>query len=96
MSRIFTEKEREMIRTDIAKAAGNWAVKESVAKVFGTGFAGVEPCEIEVLRDGRGAPYVNLLGKAERLAKEKGIDRIYVSISHTGDMVCAFAVGEGV
>ena len=36
------------------KAAGNFAVKEAVAKVFASGFRGFRPIDIEVLRDDLG------------------------------------------
>ena len=93
--RVFTEKERQMIQEHPDKAAGCWAVKESVVKVFGTGFGKVQPIDIEVLRDEKGAPYVNLLGAAAEEAKKSGVLRIHVSISHTGDLVSAIAIGEG-
>ena len=95
LTRIYTEEERRLIKEDIRKAAGNWAVKEAVVKVFGTGFAGVEPAEIEVLREPSGRPYVKLYGKAQACAGQLGITRLHVSLSHTGDYVSAFAVGEG-
>ena len=95
LSRVFTENERVMIQNHPEKAAGCWAVKESVVKVFGTGFGKIQPADIEVLRDEKGAPYVNLLGAAAKEAKVLGISRIHVSISHTGDLVSAVAIGEG-
>ena len=36
--------------------AGDFAVKEAVAKVFGTGFRDFMPGDIEVLRDELGSP----------------------------------------
>lgn len=94
LSRVFTKKEQELIQKRPGCAAGNWAVKESVVKVFGTGFSGVEPVEIEVLRNQAGAPYVSLYGKAREKADELGITNLHISISDTGDYVYAFAVGE--
>ena len=95
LARIYTKEEQRLIEADRQKAAGNWAVKEAVAKVFGMGFVGIEPVEIEVLRKASGQPYVRLYGKAEAYAKQMGIHRLHVSLSHTGEYVCAFAVGEG-
>ncbi len=69
-------------------------MKEAVAKVFGTGFSSFGPAEIEVLRDGRGKPYVVLLGGAKELADRLGIERIHVSITNTRELAAAFAVGE--
>lgn len=93
--RYYTKKEQELISGDKRKSAGNFAVKEAVSKVMGTGFYKMEPVEIEVLRDSLGKPYVNLYGKASDMAKELGISKIHVSITNTKDFVSAFAVGEG-
>ena len=76
-------------------AAGNWAVKEAVAKAMGTGFFGMKIKEIEVLRDELGKPYVKLYGKALEKQKELGIERFFVSISDTKEYTSAVAVAEG-
>lgn len=94
LKRCFTLEEIKLINQDSKRAADNFAVKEAVAKMFGTGFHGIALLDIEVLRDEMGKPYVNLYGGAARLAKEQGITRIHVSISNTKDLSNAFAVGE--
>ncbi len=94
LNRIYTEREKGLIAENIRRAAGNFAVKEAVAKVFGTGFVSVRPAEIEILRDKRGKPYVVLWGNAKELAARLGIERIHVSISDTKELAIAFAVGE--
>lgn len=93
--RVFTEEERRQAGGKISMLAGSFAVKEAAAKVLGTGFRSFMPADIEVLRDELGKPYVNLYGEAKKLAENKGILRIEVSISDTEDYVMAFAVGEG-
>ena len=90
LSRIFTTTELAYAKDNATTLAGNFAVKEAVSKVFGTGFFGVEPYEIEVLRNESGAPYVKLYGKA----KEKQVSRIHVSITNTREFAQAFAIGE--
>ncbi|MBQ9828594.1 MAG: holo-ACP synthase [Lachnospiraceae bacterium] len=92
--RCFTAKELELIGQDPQKAAGNFAVKEAVSKVFGTGFSGFRPIDIEVLRDEKGKPFVNLYGGAEETAAKLGITVIHVSITDTEEYAAAFAVGE--
>lgn len=94
LTRCFTKKEIDLFQADYKKAADNFAVKEAVAKMLGTGFAGFTPIDIEVLRDEKGKPYVNLFGKAALLAKEQGVTNIFVSISNTREYANAFAVGE--
>lgn len=95
LSRVFTEKELELFRDKKERAAGNWAVKEAVAKALGTGFFGIGIEEIEVLRDEAGRPYVNLYGRAKIKQEELGIKIFFVSISDTKDYVTAVAVAEG-
>lgn len=94
LEKIFTTKELVFANDNAATLAGNFAVKEAVSKVFGTGFFGVEPYEIEVMRDERGAPFINLSGQAEILALKLGIDQIHVSITNTAEYAQAFAIGE--
>ena len=84
LSRVYTERERRQAGGKASVLAGDFAVKEAVAKVFGTGF-----------RDELGKPYVNLYGRARKTAEEKGILRLEVSISNTREYAMAFAVGEG-
>ena len=90
LSRIFTTTELAYAKDN----ATNFAVKEAVSKVFGTGFFGVEPYEIEVLRNESGAPYVKLYGNAKEIAKDKQVSRIHVSITNTREFAQAFAIGE--
>jgi len=94
LSRYFTDKEIELIKKDMKKAADNFAVKEAVSKMLGTGFSGFMPIDIEVLRNKDGKPYVNLYGKASELAKQQSTQRIHVSITNTKDYANAFVVGE--
>lgn len=93
--RVYTENERRQAEGDPSVLAGTFAVKEAVAKVFGTGFRTFMPKDVEILRDNLGKPYVVLHGNAKTIAKEKGIRTIEVSISNTREHAMAFAVGEG-
>ncbi|MBQ7795738.1 MAG: holo-ACP synthase [Lachnospiraceae bacterium] len=93
--RVYTENERRQADGKASVLAGTFAVKEAVAKVFGTGFRTFMPIDVEVLRDDLGKPYVVLHGKARELAEEKKIRRIEVAISNTNEHAMAFAVGEG-
>ena len=93
---VFTQKKNAgRLEETISRFAGNFAVKEAVAKVFGTGFRTFMPGDIEVLRDELGKPHVKLYGGAKELAQTMGIVRIHVSITNTKEYVVAFAVGEG-
>lgn len=95
LKRIFTEEECRQAEGYPSRLAGNFAVKEAVAKVFGTGFREFMPGDMAVLRDELGKPYVVLYGNARRKAEQLGIERILVSITNTKEYAMAFAVGEG-
>lgn len=95
MAYTFTEQERRQARESISSLAGDFAVKEAVAKALGTGFRGFGPKDIEALRDELGKPYVKLYGGAERRAAQMGIQDIQVSISNIKDYALAFAVAQG-
>ncbi len=92
--RIFTKDEIAQFDKRKIRAASDFAGKEAVAKVFGTGFAGCQPADIEILRNEKGAPYVKLYGGARKIAKELGITNIKISITNTSDTATAFAVGS--
>ena len=49
--RVYTEEERRQAGGNASRLAGDFAVKEAVSKVFGTGFRGFGLLDIEVLRD---------------------------------------------
>lgn len=90
----FTAKEIELVASHTNKFADNFAVKEAVSKMFGTGFRNIRPIEIEVLRDPLGKPYVNLYGSALEVSNSLSIARIFVSITNTNKYASAFVVGE--
>lgn len=95
LEKYYTEKEIELYEIDHKKAASNFAVKEAVSKVFGTGFSHISPKEIEVLRDDKGKPFVRLYGKALQYAKNCNIKMIHISITNTKKYVSVFVIGEG-
>lgn len=93
--RYFTLEERALIEKHPEAAAGNFAVKEAVVKAFHTGFRGISPEEIEVLRDKLGCPFVCLYGGAKRRAEVMGVEKIHVSVTNTKMYAAAYVVAEG-
>lgn len=87
LKRVFTEGERVYCGTKGSPApffAARFAVKEAVSKAFGTGIGRqMGWLEIEVQRLESGAPVVKLSGGAARLAQERGVREILVTLSHT-------------
>ena len=94
LEKYFTQQERELVKENVEKIAGNFASKEAVSKVFSTGFVGFSPKDIEVLRLESGKPYVNLYEGAKKLAQQQNITNIHLSISNRKEYVVAYAVGE--
>ena len=84
LARLFGASEGEQFAARGAKAsfaAGNFCAKEAFSKALGTGVRGFALHEVEVLRDGLGAPYFVFSGEARRLVETGGLG-FSVSISH--------------
>lgn len=92
--RILTDRERDYCGSRVAEMAVRFAGKEAVMKCLGTGVRGVKWKEIEILANARGKPIVILHGGARQRAREIGLERIEISLTHEKHMVCAFAVGQ--
>lgn len=99
LERVFTDGERaycdRRARTRLTHYAGRFAVKEAVMKVLGTGWArGVRWHDIEVTRNSGSAPELVLHGVAAGIAREKGITKIHITITHDAGIAAAVAVAE--
>ena len=92
LDRIFTEEERRQSEGRASRLAGDFSVKEAVAKTFGTGVRDFSLLDIEVLRDKLGKPYVKLYGNALKIFLELGGEKVEVSISNTKTLVLATAI----
>lgn len=96
LERVYTQKELDYAgdcKKTVERLAGRFAAKEAVLKLMGTGLRGkMQWTDIEVLNDELGRPAVRLSGEVERLAAQKGIEQITISITHTADMAMASAV----
>ena len=92
LDRIFTEEERRQSEGRASRLAGDFSVKEAVAKAFGTGVRDFSLLDIEVLRDKLGKPYVKLYGNALKIFRELGGEKVEVSISNTKTLVLATAI----
>ena len=99
LRRVFTDGERaycEARNRPQTHYAGRFAVKEAVMKVLGTGWSGGGRwVDIEVERPENQAPAVVLHGETARIAEEKGIRRVWISITHDGGLAMAVAIAEG-
>ena len=96
LDRVYTVREQsdaEAVKNQTEKLAGRFAAKEAVLKLLGTGWrGGIAWTDIEVTNDPMGAPIVTICGEVERIAAERKIEQITLSITHTADFAIASAV----
>ncbi|MGH2581558.1 MAG: holo-ACP synthase [Anaerolineales bacterium] len=83
LKRIFTHAELDQLRGNIPSLAARFAGKEAVAKALATGIGPVSWLEIEILRGQAREPILQLYGEAKQLAKQRGVTRWAISLSHT-------------
>jgi len=85
--RVFTDAEIEIAeerRKSLECLAGKFAVKEAVMKCLGAGIQqGLWFCQIEVLNESSGAPFLILHKTTKELSDQRGITQWQISISHT-------------
>jgi holo-[acyl-carrier protein] synthase len=93
LRKLFTEAELAAAGNRTDQLATGFAGKEAVAKALKTGFRGVSPRDIEVIRAPHGEPQIRLYGGAEEAARVAGIAAIPVSLSRDGGMAVAVALG---
>ena len=94
VNRVYAEVEKEYFkkfRDPAESMAGSWAAKEAFSKSLGTGVRGFELTEAAVVRDELGCPHLELTGKAEEIARERGLD-FSLSITHTKDYASAVVI----
>lgn len=75
--------------------AARFAAKEAAAKALGTGISfGVNWLEIEVVRETRGKPTLRFHGRAAEIARQLGVVRSALSITHTAQIAMASVLLE--
>lgn len=98
LQRVFTAGEIaycESMKYPARHFAARFAAKEAVSKAFGTGIGKAMGWrDIDVRREGSGQPFIVLEGGAEKLAVRRGVNAVYVSLSHTDHHAVATAVIE--
>ncbi|HET6232437.1 MAG TPA: holo-ACP synthase [Longimicrobiaceae bacterium] len=99
LARLFTPAEARRChasRHPPESFAARFAAKEALFKALGTGW-GRGGCwtDVEVVSAPSGAPSLVLSGEAARCAAERGVRRIHLTLTHTGDTAAAFVVLEG-
>lgn len=98
VERVFTPAEIDYCRSRGQQAvqsfAARFAAKEAILKAFGTGLRDGRLTDMEILPDELGCPKVRLTGYFADLAQEKGINNIYLSLTHTKEYGAAQCVME--
>lgn len=93
--RLFTLAEREYAdaRHDpTERYAARFAAKEAVMKALGVGLGEIVMRDIEVVRAESGAPSIVLHDSAAALARDRGVTRWLLTMTHTEHMAQAIAV----
>ncbi len=94
LERIFSEEERARCgaRRDPAPClAACFAAKEAASKALGTGMVDLSWKDLVLIAGAKGEPRLELRGGALSRAAELGVDRVLVSVSHTGGYAVAVA-----
>ncbi len=100
LSRVLTSRELAALPGEPARrtayVAGRWAAKEAAVKALGSGFsAGIGFHDVEAVTLPGGAPELHLHGRALDLARQKGVTKAHLSISHERGMAGAVVILEG-
>ncbi|MPM43688.1 Holo-[acyl-carrier-protein] synthase [bioreactor metagenome] len=99
INRVFTELEQKYCDSrgvqGSASYAARFAGKEAVLKAFGTGLSGGSLQDIEIINDSRGCPNVTLRGFYAEMAKQIGVEKIHISLTHSREYAAAQVVFWG-
>jgi holo-[acyl-carrier protein] synthase len=94
--RLFTEPERLTASGNPLapeSLAARFAAKEAVAKALGAP-AGMRWHDCEVVTDPDGRPWLTVSGTVAAVAKERGVGRWHLSLSHDGGIASAMVIAE--
>ena len=78
----------------VLSLAARFAAKEAALKALGGHIPGFSWHDIQVAKEDSGAPILVLSGGAHAVARDKGISRWHVSLSHDGPVAVAFVIAE--
>ncbi|CUH96281.1 hypothetical protein P22_2371 [Propionispora sp. 2/2-37] len=94
--RVFTRGEQAYCESrgqqGAASYAARFAAKEAVMKAFGTGLAGGNWTDIEIVVDKNGRPSVVLQGMFAERAQQLHLVQIYISLTHAQEYAAAQTV----
>ena len=90
LERLFAPSERGM---RVPSLAARYAAKEALIKALG-GSDGVHWTEIEIASEASGRPHFVLSGSTAAVVRDRGIDRMHLTLSHDAGLATAFVIAE--
>ncbi|MEY4147194.1 MAG: holo-[acyl-carrier-protein] synthase [Actinomycetota bacterium] len=96
-SRLFTHDELQSLSAkadQVSSLAARFAVREAAMKALGVGLGAFDLHDVSVAKLSSGQPTLRVTGRAEQLAKSKGVTSWQVSISHTDTVAVAVVAAE--
>jgi holo-[acyl-carrier protein] synthase len=93
LNRVFTPAEQAACAGRTESLAARFAAKEAAAKALGSGLDGFGFCDIEVTRADNGAPGLLLHSGAAEKARQQGLNRWSISLSHSQTHATAIVIG---
>jgi holo-[acyl-carrier protein] synthase len=98
LERVFTQGEIaycDSVPASMQRYAARVAAKEAAMKALATGWdSGVEWLDFEVINETSGEPKLHAHGRAAELLQKRGINRMWVSLSHRPDYAIAQVIFE--
>lgn len=97
LSKVFSSREIETYSKNkkVRYLAGRFAVKEAVLKSLGTGmYDGIYLKDIEIIKLETGQPTIELSGEIKRISQNAGVNKWFVSISHSSNNSIAYVIAE--
>jgi holo-[acyl-carrier protein] synthase len=97
--RIFTIEEMNHVArfaNPIPNLAVRFAAREATMKALGVGLGAFDLHDVWIRNAASGRPILEVEGQAQTLAREAGITRWSVSLTHTDTVAIAYVVASGV
>ncbi len=99
LARFFHPNERTAIskrgNSAVLSLAARFAAKEAFGKALGTGLRGLSLRDIEVRNDELGKPELITHARAQQALGERGINSVWLSLTHERENAIAVVVLEG-
>ncbi len=93
--RMFTDDELVSLQSrsdSVPSLAARFAAREAVMKAMGVGLGAFDFHDVWVESEESGRPILRVSGRAETLARERGISSWHLSLTHTDVLAIAYVV----